>query len=132
MPANIRNLSLTELKFGIFFVNYVQNAVATDDFAIWSALFERCFYFHIVRILFVAERNSAFREVVGRHLYSNLVTWQDFDVMHAHLARNVSGNLVSVFELYAEHSVRKGFDDGTILFNSCLFCHSIIFENVLR
>ena len=106
MPANIRNLSLTKLKLRIFFVNYVQNAVATDDFAIWSALFKRCFYFHIVRILlFVAESNSAFREVVRRHLYSNLITWQDLDVVHTHLARNVSGNLVSVLKLYAEHSI---------------------------
>ena len=45
--ANLLNvLSLTELVFGIFLVDYVEATLATHDFAVGGALLDRCFNFH--------------------------------------------------------------------------------------
>ena len=68
--------------------------------------------------------DAAFGEVVGRHLDLHLVAGEDFDVVHAHLATDVCGDLVPVFELNAEHGVAEGFDDGSVKLYGCLFCHS--------
>lgn len=50
-------LSLTLLKAGILFVNYIQNALATNNLAINTALFNGCSYFH--DLLFISKIYSS-------------------------------------------------------------------------
>src|SRR5690554_2226758 len=77
------------------------------------------------RQLFIPERDSSFREIVGRHLHPYPVAGKNADVVHAHLARDMSGNFVSVLQFHTEHRIRQCFDDGSVLFYCCLFSHSI-------
>ena len=47
--------------------------------------------------LFIAVSNPAFTEVVWREFNRYAVALQDFDVVHPHLAGNMSENFVAVF-----------------------------------
>jgi hypothetical protein len=40
-----------------------------------------------------------------------LSPWQDTDVVHAHLARDVPEHDMAVFELYPERRIGQGFHD---------------------
>ena len=62
----------------------------------------------------MAVSDAAFREVIGRHFYLHLVSGEDFDVVHAHLAGDMGDDLVSVFQFDAEHGVAEGFDNGSV------------------
>ncbi len=46
----LNDLSLTEFVLGIFLVDNVETALATDDFAVGGALLDRCFYFHCYEV----------------------------------------------------------------------------------
>src|SRR6266571_3478993 len=59
------------------------------------------------RRLLVAVHDPAARQVVRRELDRDLVTRQDLDEMHPHLARDVGQHLVPVLQLHAEHRVRQ-------------------------
>ncbi len=54
-------------------------------------------------------RDASAVQVVDGQLDRHLVSRQDLDVMHTHLARNVGQDLVAVFQLHLEHGVRQGF-----------------------
>lgn len=56
-------------------------------------------------------------EVVDGKLHRHLVARQDLDVVHTHLAGDVGGDFVAVFQLYAKHRVAEGLDDGAVLFD---------------
>ena len=73
--------------------------------------------------LLVAEGYSALREVVGRHFDSHLVAGQNFYVVHTHFAGDVGCEFVAVFKFDAKHRVAECFDDYSVLFDCCLFCH---------
>ena len=47
------------------------------------------------------------------------------DIVHSHLSRDSSQYFVPIFQLYSEHSIGQGLYNGTILFNKCLFRHTI-------
>lgn len=72
-------------------------------------------------MLFVPERYTPFRQVIGRHLHFYLISGKDLDVVHTHLPRDVGGEHVAVVQLDAEHRVGQGFDNRTVPFNSSLF-----------
>ena len=63
----------------------------------------------------VAESDAPLRQVVGRHLHPDLVAGKDLDIMHAHLASDVSGDFVAVLEFDAEHCIGERFDDDAVL-----------------
>ena len=65
--------------------------------------------------------NTAARQVVDRQLDGYLVARQDLDVMHAHLAGNVSQNAVSILKLDFEHSVRQRLKYGAFELDNILF-----------
>ena len=71
----------------------------------------------------VAESNTAFAQVVRRHLYTHLVAGKNLDVVHAHLSGDMGGDFVTVFQHYTKHSVGKGFNDSAVLFDCRLFSH---------
>ena len=110
---------MTHFEFRILLANNIQAAFAFHDFAIFAALLDGCFYFHIamsILMLFISEGDSSFGQIIRRHFDLDFVTGQDLYVVHAHLARDMGDNHVAVVQLHAEHGVGQGFDDGTILF----------------
>ena len=68
----------------------------------------------LLRLLLEPVGNPTALQVVYGKLDGHLISRQDLDVVHTHLARNMSQNLVAVFKLYLEHCVRQGFQNGTI------------------
>ena len=46
--------------------------------------------------------------------------------MHTHFTRDMSGNLMSVFQLYTKHRIRQCLDYNSVLFYCRLLCHIII------
>ncbi len=70
-----------------------------------------------------SEYDAAFGEVVRGQLNGDFVARQDADVIFAHLAGDVSGNFVIVFEFDSESGVWQGFDDRALHFNAVFFGH---------
>src|SRR5687768_15714072 len=64
-------------------------------------------------------------QVVGGHLHCDPVPWQDPDEVHPHLARNVSHDLVSVFQLDAEHGIREGLPHGRFHLDRFFLWHDL-------
>src|SRR5437867_10067557 len=62
----------------------------------------------------VAVHDPAARQVVRRQLHQHPVSREDPDVMHPHLPRDVSQNVVPVFELHPEHGVGERLGDRSL------------------
>ena len=77
----------------------------------------------IDRGLSPAIRDSAFRQVVRGDLDSHGVAAQDTDIVFAHLAADVGGHDVAVFEFDSEGGVGKRLDDGAFHFDVVFFRH---------
>src|SRR3546814_18232549 len=75
--------------------------------------------------LFRAEDNSGTRQVIGRELHCDLVTRQNPDVMHTHLARDVAQNYMAIFQLDAKSCVGKVLKNLTLHLYDVVFCHSL-------
>ena len=67
--------------------------------------------------------DAAFREVVRRDLDRDGIAAQDADVVLPHLAADVGGDDMAVFQLDAEGGVGKGLDDGAFHFDVVFFRH---------
>jgi hypothetical protein len=52
--------------------------------------------FNTIFTLLVPEGNSAFRQVVRRHLYHNFVSWQDPNKMQTHFSRDMRQDAMPV------------------------------------
>ena len=59
----------------------------------------------------VAVNNTRSRRIVGRDLEHNPVAWEDTDVIHAHLARDIREQFVPTVELDFERGVRQRLKD---------------------
>ena len=46
--------------------------------------------------LLLPEGYSAFRQVVGRHLYHNFISWQDPNEMQSHFSGDMRQNSMSI------------------------------------
>jgi hypothetical protein len=42
------------------------------------------------------------------------ITWEDSDVVHPHLARDMGQNLVPIFQLYPEHGIWQRLDNPAL------------------
>src|SRR5690606_27063216 len=69
--------------------------------------------------------NAALAQVIRRQLNAHLVTSENADVVLAHLAGDVRGNDVPVFQLHAEHGVGQGVDDSAFHFEAVFFRHAV-------
>lgn len=76
-------------------------------------------------ILFVSEYNPSSCQIVGTHLHPHLISRQNPYVIHPHFPRNGGQDLMPIFQLHFEHSIGQGFQNDTILFNECLFRHTV-------
>ena len=75
----------------------------------------------------ISELDSAFGEVVGRHLQFDFVAREDLDVVHPHLAGDMGRDDESVLQLHPEHGIGQCLDDGAVLLYGCLFRHIVYF-----
>ena len=120
-------LALLLLVLGILANNH-HVAFSLDDFALFANLLDgrlnfHCFIPFLFR-LFFSPGDTALGEVIGRDLDGHGVTGENFDIVHAKLARNVRGHDVTVRELYLEGGIGKCFNDNAILkFNQIVLCH---------
>lgn len=57
--------------------------------------------------------NTTTIEVVYRKLNRHLIARQNLDVVHPHLAGNVSEDLMSVFKFHLKHGVWQSLKYGT-------------------
>lgn len=71
----------------------------------------------------MTESDSAFREVVRRHLHHHLVTGKDADEVQPHFSGNVRKNAMPVAQFHAEHGIRQQFNDFSLYFNSVFLGH---------
>jgi hypothetical protein len=122
-------LSLALLKAGVLFVNYIQTPFPSYDFAIDTALFNGCSYFHCYTVylfsekLFIPEYDASAGEIVGTHLHTYFIARQNSYVVHSHLTGDGGQYFVPVFQFYLEHGIGKSFNNDAILLNECLFRH---------
>src|SRR5690606_13055049 len=69
--------------------------------------------------------DAALAQVVRRQFDADLVASENADVVLAHLAGDVRGYDVPVFQLHAEHGVGQGVDDSTFHFEAVFFRHAV-------
>ena len=89
--------------------DHTHHTIAADDLAVPAHLLDRCGDFHglLLVLSLGAENDPRATQIVGRELDGDLVTRQDADVVHAHLARDVAQHHVPVFQLDPERGVRE-------------------------
>ena len=102
------HLTLTLLVLGIFADNH-NFALALDDLALFAHGLNGRSYFHFCLLekllLFASPRDAAACQIVGRHLYRNLITGQNADKIHPELTGNMREDNMSVSDIYLEHRV---------------------------
>jgi hypothetical protein len=69
--------------------------------------------------------DAPFAQIVGRQLYTHFVTGQNTDLILAHLAGDMRGYDVPVFQLHAKHGVGQGVDDSAFHFEAVFFRHAV-------
>jgi len=77
----------------------------------------------VEQFLAPAVGDAAFREVVRRDLDRDGIAAQDADIVLTHLAADVGGHDVAVFEFDSEGGVGKRLDDGAFHFDVVFFRH---------
>ena len=70
----------------------------------------------------VAIRDATFCEVIRRNLNSNLVAYCNLDEELAHLAGNVSQNLMAILKTDGVHGGRENLNYGSRYFNCFIVC----------
>jgi hypothetical protein len=122
--AKARPLALTLFVARIRAANHAHNAFALDDLAITANALNRCHHFHDITLFFKSlrpEHDPRTRQIVRRQFNRHLVARQDTDVMHAHLARDVSQHDMAIFQLYPESRVGEVLNDLTLHLDHILF-----------
>jgi hypothetical protein len=120
--------------------DHTHHALAAEDTALVTHRLNAGFHLHaaatslvldfawiiIVRPdqLLVAVGDPPASQVVGRHLYDNSIVRQDANVVHSHLAADVSQHLVAVVQFDPEHRIRKGLRYGPFHLDGTFFGHS--------
>jgi hypothetical protein len=82
-------------------------------------------------LLFVSVDNPAATQVIGTQLDDNPVVRQDPDVVHPHLAANVSKNLMPIVEFDPEEGVRERFDNRTLDLDGTVFLGHVLRASLL-
>jgi len=103
--------------------------VALDDLAVVTHCLDACANLHVASFLFVrclpllvAVGDPASFEVVRGELYLDAITRENTDVVHPHLAGNVSQYFMAIFEFNTKHGVWKGLGNGPLQYDRVFFC----------
>ena len=118
--------------------NHHHSAVSLDHFALIAHRFYGRSYFHFsflldsffvkARLRFAAPRDSSFRQIIRTHFKLYGVAFDDTDIVHTKLARNVCRDGVTVGKLHFECCVGQRFKHLAFRFDYVVFGH----ENFLR
>ena len=81
--------------------------------------------FMMLVLFLVPECDATLAQIVGTHLDFHAITWQDFDVIHPHLPRDVGHDGVPILKLHSKARVGERFQDGAILCDRRLFRHTV-------
>ena len=73
--------------------------------------------------LLCSEHNSRFGQIVGGHFNRHLVTGQNADVMHTHLARDKTVYYMTIFKFDLEGGVGEIIDHLTLQLNNIFLGH---------
>ena len=79
--------------------------------------------FCTVRPLLFTEDDPSFGQVVGGHFQSHVVSGQNTDEIHPHLAGNVGVHHMTGLNFHSEHGVGQQFFDHTFHSDYIIFCH---------
>src|SRR5712671_2659545 len=77
------------------------------------------------RPLLVAVDDAPPRQIVGRQLHRHLVSGQDLDEIHPHLARDVRQDAVPVLQLHPEHRIRERLDHRSLDLDAFFLRHLV-------
>src|SRR5258705_350267 len=101
------------------------DAFAPYHLAVLADSRDRGFHLHDGSLLVSVDDAPAI-QIVGRQLHRDLVPGQDLDEVHPHLARDVRQDPVTVFQLHAEHRVRKGLHHRALDLDAFFFGHPLV------
>ena len=105
--------------------------MSLDDLALFADLLNGWFYFHCVHhafltvmclmrtnfgSLFSSPCDSALCKVVYGNFNRNLISGKNFNIVHAKLTRDMSGNDVPIGKLNLEYGVRQCLNNRTLEF----------------
>ena len=79
----------------------------------------------ISNLLLASPGDSTSGQIIGRHLYSYLVTGQDLDKVHTELAGNGCQNGVAVADVHLEHCIRQVVGNNALNLDYVVFCQVI-------
>jgi len=71
-----------------------------------------------------SEHNPCPTQIVGRHLNRYLVSWQDSDVVHPHLAGDVSEHHMTIFQFDPESGIGEVFNNLSLHLDDIVLCHA--------
>ena len=111
-------------------------AMASDDLALVADLLDARLDLHVtlsscraitlVVVLLVAIHDPPPGQVVWGKFHHDPVVREDADVVHTHLAADVSQNLMTVVEFDSEHGIRKGLGDRALELDRTVFLAHIL------
>jgi hypothetical protein len=81
-----------------------KNTLALNNLAVFTNCFYGRSHFHIST--FASENNAALVEVVFTDFYDDLVSRQNLDKVHPHLATDVGQDDVTIRQLHSESGIR--------------------------
>lgn len=110
--------------------NHANHAIAADNLAVTANFLYRRLYSHFssfqskrASASFRTEHDPGTGQVIGGQFHRNLVTGQDADVVHPHLARDMPEYDVSIFKLDPERRVRQRFKDLALHLDGIFLSH---------
>jgi hypothetical protein len=106
--------------------DHTNHTLAAHDLAIAAHLLDGSGDFHgLLRLtLLGAEDNPRTTQIVGREFHSHFIARQNADVVHAHLAGNVTEYHMPIFQFDPEGGI------GEILKNLSLHLDGIVFGHI--
>src|SRR5690606_20890881 len=109
------------------------HALALDDLTVAANPLDRCEHFHFCPLstvlglleLLGPEHNPCPTQIVWGQFHRDLVSRQDPDVIHSHLARYMAQHHMPIFQLHSKRRIWEVFQDLTLHLDNVVFCHSI-------
>ena len=76
-------------------------------------------------VLLTSPGDSTVGQIIGRHLYSYLVTGQDLDKVHSELAGNGGQNCVAVADIHLKHCVGQVVGNDALNLDYVVLCQVV-------
>lgn len=94
-------------------------AMSSDDFAFLTDLFDgrlnfHCFNTFLSVLLLLSPGDTAARNIVRGYFNGNQISYENFDIVHAELARDGSRNDMAVRELHFEDGIGESLHNNAI------------------